>query len=109
MGWTHRTHRPSVAFLFSQGKEKIQSLESHLKFVTVSRNGISFIRGYKRELRLLPPYLLGEFVHGILYSSGSRTVCKKTSREDIIIQLRKGPKRAIEEEKKMYGNFRLGN
>lgn len=55
------------------------------------------------------PHLLGEFVNRILYSSGTRTVCKGSSGEDIITGLCKGQKRAAEEEKKIYGDFRLGN
>lgn len=68
--------------------------------MTVSRNGISFIRGYKWQLKIIPPYILGEFVHGILFSPGSRTVCKRTSGEDIVTELCKGQKRAVEEGKK---------
>lgn len=48
-------------------------------------------------------------MNGILYSPGTRTVCKESSGEDIITGLCKGQKRAVEEEKKIYGDFRLGN
>lgn len=48
-------------------------------------------------------------MHGILYSPGSRTVCKRTSEEDMITELCKGQEGAVEGEKKMYVDFRLGN
>ena len=53
-----------------------------MKYLTVSKNAVPCIRGYKRQLNLLPPHFLEEkSVHRILYSPRQTRVYKRISKE----------------------------